>query len=146
MYVQVCEPPTPKATSKAAAAAAIAAAGDEAVANTFDRLDSAIDAWHLNTVDEDDEFDDEEEEEEEAEPDMTFLTGVGIEEAVARRRRGQPAEEAEAPPAAAPAPERPSWEDVEDPTERLALALGLDPRQLAVHSGKMTADRWAALP
>jgi hypothetical protein len=35
-------------------------------------------------------------------------------------------------------PSRP--QDVEDPTERLALALGLDPRRLAVHTGVPTTD------
>eukprot|EP00967_Tisochrysis_lutea_P011479 scaffold12943_cov24-Tisochrysis_lutea.AAC.1 len=32
------------------------------------------------------------------------------------------------------------WEDVSDPTERLALALGLDPSQLAIHTGIPTTD------
>ena len=77
-----------------------------------------------------------------AEPDMTFLTGIGIEEQRGGRGRREPAEaELPEPSAAASVPEQPSWEDVEDPTERLALALGIDPRQLSIHTGKLTSDR-----
>ncbi len=65
-----------------------------------------------------------------------MCAGVGITEKVSRPRPA-PADDA---PAAPSAPERPQWEDVEDPTERLALALGLDPRRLAVYTGRPTQD------
>ena len=32
------------------------------------------------------------------------------------------------------------WEEVSDPTERLALALGLDPANLAINTGIPTTD------
>ena len=101
-----------------------------------------MDAWHLNTVDEEDEEDRDDGMTHPAEPDMTFLTGVGIEEARVRGARRPPPEPSdEVVEEATAAPDRPAWEDVEDPTERLALALGLDPLQLAIHTGKMTMDR-----
>ena len=34
------------------------------------------------------------------------------------------------------------WEEVSDPTERLALALGLDPSNLAIYTGIPTTDAW----
>ena len=37
-------------------------------------------------------------------------------------------------------PDKAVWEDIEDPTERLALALGLDPKRLAVYTGLPTTD------
>lgn len=62
-----------KAITKAAGEAAIAATSEDALVEAFDRVDNAIDAWQLNTVDE------EEEEEEDTGPmeeDGTFLTGA----------------------------------------------------------------------
>jgi hypothetical protein len=69
-----------------------------------------------------------------------MITGVGITEA--RRKGGKEEEEQE--PQEQPPPEQepsgPAWQDVEDPTERLALALGLDPRCLAIYTGIPTTD------
>ncbi|GAX84639.1 hypothetical protein CEUSTIGMA_g12060.t1 [Chlamydomonas eustigma] len=125
--VKIKEPLDPKAAAKAAAAAAaVAATSDEVLIDAFDRLDTAIDTWQLNTVDEADEDDGA------VEPDHTFLTGIGL------------VEQLEAPlpePREPSGSKRPTWEDVEDPTERLALALGLNPNLLAVHTGKPTNDR-----
>lgn len=68
--------------------------------------------------------------------------GVGIEE---RHKKQRPKKEESDKPVPAPEIERPLWEDVTDPTERLALALGLDPRQLAIHTGRLTTDRCVAV-
>lgn len=71
-------------------------------------------------------------------------SGVGITEKIGKGQKQQLLEEAEA--AAAEANKRaseaeaPDWQDVEDPTERLALALGLDPRRLAIYTGLPTTD------
>lgn len=119
----------------------------QAVGEAFDRADAAIEAWQLNTVPEEDEGEEEEEEEDggEAEPDNTFLTGVGITEPRRKGGKGE-AEEEGAGADAAGAGEgsaggaRAVWRDVADPTERLALALGLDPRRLAIYTGLPTAD------
>ncbi len=104
-----------------------------------------------------------EEEDDEQGPveDNTFLTGVGIQE---RRRRRQPGEaleegeegeEAPSEPAAEPTPSTamasepsdgaPLWESIADPTERLAVALGLDPLLLPLHTHALTADSAGAV-
>jgi hypothetical protein len=133
----------PVAVAKQAANEALVAGTDvEQVADAFERVDGAIDAWQLNTVDEEEEGE-ESGGEGDAGADGTFLTGIGLEE---KRRRKNKAEEEEPAPAPPPepaepkAPERELWEDVDDPTERLALALGLDPRHLAMHTGRHTVD------
>eukprot|EP00798_Chlamydomonas_sp_ICE-L_P016386 gene16386-22588_t len=123
-----------QAAGRDAAAAAVAAAPDEALVDAFERIDGAIDAWALNTVEE--EGEEGEEDDGPVEDDYTFLTGVGISEKVKHSKQEAAPEEAP-PPTTAP---RPVWEDVEDPTERLALALGLDPRRLSIYTGKLTID------
>ncbi len=66
---------------------------------------------------------------------------MGITEKVARTKGGKQQEEQEGPAAqTCEGEQREAWEDVEDPTERLALALGLDPRRLAIYTGKPTQD------
>ena len=143
------DPTDHKTASKAAAAAVIAATSEEVLVDAFDRVDNAIDAWHLNTVDEVDENDSDDFDDDgaPAELDGTFLTGIGLEEQRrGRRRHSEEVVVSEPPPQQPAEPERPSWEDVEDPTERLALALGLDPRQLSVFTGKLTSDRCADVP
>ncbi|KAG2482469.1 hypothetical protein HYH03_018603 [Edaphochlamys debaryana] len=158
--------PSPRAaaaTVAAAAAVITAAAAPERVAEAFERTEQTIEQWRLNTVVEEDE--EAEEEDGEAPEDHTFLTGVGIAE---RRRRGSaqaPGEDeageevegeegdeagSERPPSE-PAPVAPSaestplWESITDPTERLAVALGLDPRSLPMHSGALTSDSAGAI-
>lgn len=67
---------------------------------------------------------------------ITEVSRGGDEEGVeGQEGAGEPPQGAQPPP---PAP--PVWADVEDPTERLALALGLDPRRLAVYTGEPTND------
>ncbi|GIL92741.1 hypothetical protein Vretifemale_20235 [Volvox reticuliferus] len=158
-------------TLAAAAATAITvAAAPERVTEAYDRLDATIEQWRLNTVMEEDEEEDEDEGVEEGD-DRTFLTGVGIQE---RRRKNitattinsgasadadpmldtvaeAPAEgqddaaAAAADTGVAAAEERPLWESITDPTERLAVALGLDPLSLPIHTGALTVDSAGAI-
>ena len=143
---------------------AASGATEGAVDEAFERLDDAIESWKLGTVaegeEEEEEEGEEEEEEEEAAMDSTFLTGVGIEEKKSKRKAGGKFEVNEPPSAEFDGDEevesssfveskviddRPLWADIEDPTERLALALGLDPSRLAVHTGRLTSDSMATV-
>ncbi|GIL68627.1 hypothetical protein Vafri_21871 [Volvox africanus] len=163
--------PKQQANTLATAAATVitAAAAPERVTEAYDRLDATIEQWRLNTVMEEDEEEDEEEAVEVGD-DRTFLTGVGIQE---RRRKNSTATTinsgasadadpmldtvAEAPAdgqddaattatdTGAAAEERPLWESITDPTERLAVALGLDPLSLPMHTGTLTVDSAGAI-
>ncbi|GLI67741.1 hypothetical protein VaNZ11_011994 [Volvox africanus] len=164
--------PKQQANTLATAAATVitAAAAPERVTEAYDRLDATIEQWRLNTVMEEDEEEDEEEAVEVGD-DRTFLTGVGIQE---RRRKNSTATTinsgasadadpmldtvAEAPAegqddaaatatetGVAAAEERPLWESITDPTERLAVALGLDPLSLPMHTGALTVDSAGAI-
>ncbi|MEW5307179.1 MAG: hypothetical protein WDW36_009587 [Sanguina aurantia] len=143
---------TPKAMSKAAAlasasAAAIASTPQQTVTEVFERTDAAIEAWRLNTVQEEDE---EGEGSGPGDDDNTFLTGVGISERSGRDGSSSSstigAEGAEvASETADTSGGRPLWADVGDPTERLALALGLDPHRLTIYSGQITTDALASV-
>jgi len=139
--ITISEPLDPRTAAKAAAMNTVAAVPEEAVTEAFERVEGTIEAWQLNTVDEGDEVEGEEEEED-GEPveDMTFLTGVGIQEKLHKPRGPRAAQEEEGPAPPASEEGRPPWEEVEDPTERLALALGLDPRRLAIYTGQLTTD------
>uniref|UniRef100_A0A7S3QSP4 Uncharacterized protein n=1 Tax=Dunaliella tertiolecta TaxID=3047 RepID=A0A7S3QSP4_DUNTE len=138
-FVAVQEPLGRQDATKAATLAAVTAAvPEEAVTEVFDRADAAIEVWQLNTVPEEEEGEDESEDDE---PDGTFLTGVGITEKAPKAI--PPMEDPEMPEhgqAPSEASSHSLWEDVSDPTERLALALGLDPSQLAIHTGIPTTD------
>ncbi|KAL6761052.1 hypothetical protein V8C86DRAFT_967616 [Haematococcus lacustris] len=127
-----------KSAERAATLATVLAVPEEAVSNAFERTAATIEAWQLNSVPEEEE---EEEEEEDCTPveDNTFLTGVGITESH-KPSRGKATQEV----LEAADDDRPEWEDVTDPTERLALALGLDPRRLAINTGIATSDAAAA--
>ncbi|GFR50094.1 hypothetical protein Agub_g12239 [Astrephomene gubernaculifera] len=166
------EPPKQQASTLAAAAAAAitAAAAPERVTEAFDRMDATIEQWRLNTVMEEDEEEEDEDYGDEGGEDRTFLTGIGIQER--RRRGGRPdsatdpgedgletvvedaEQEAELDDNSShrgsgarveASDDRPLWESITDPTERLAVALGLDPLVLPMHTGALTSDSAGAI-
>jgi hypothetical protein len=78
--------------------------------------------------------------------DRTFMTAVGIvQEDEEEEEQGEDHGPGGAGAGAAPGPPlRAAWRDVEDPTERLALSLGLDPCLLPLHTRALTGDSLAA--
>ena len=67
-------------------------------------------------------------------PELVVPAGVGITEKTSRVVEEVPDKDESG------AASRPVWEDIGDPTERLALALDLDLSRLAIYTGQLTTD------